>query len=116
MIRESVGKIDEELTAGLRVVTHDAEAGLLLDHSNLLGLMENYRLLGRERDRIDKVPRLFKLWTGSKPSPVDSLTPFLASPGGANPPIDALPACRPKATTEHPNSRCLLEKAASTSL
>lgn len=30
VIRESVEKIDEELTAGLRVVTHDAEAGLLL--------------------------------------------------------------------------------------
>ena len=30
MIRESVGKIDKKLTAGLRVVSHDAEASLLL--------------------------------------------------------------------------------------
>ena len=30
VVRESVGKIDKKLTAGLRVVTHDAEAGLLL--------------------------------------------------------------------------------------
>ena len=30
VVRESVGKIDKKLTTGLRVVTHDAEAGLLL--------------------------------------------------------------------------------------
>ena len=30
VIGENVEKIDEKLTAGLRVVTHDAEAGLLL--------------------------------------------------------------------------------------